>query len=85
MQVTAFCTPAHPEWRWRICDYAGEVAEESDTNFPTIAAAVAQGTARLAQMNRERVRDVDRSTPARGYRATARPPAVMTPAPPEPP
>ena len=73
MQVTAFSTPASPEWRWRICGYAGEMVEESYTSFPTIAAAVAQGTVRLTQMNREQVKDVDRSMPARGYRTTARP------------
>jgi len=25
MQVVAFSTPVHPEWRWRIVNYAGEV------------------------------------------------------------
>jgi hypothetical protein len=73
MQVTAFSTPAHPAWRWRICDYAGAMVEESYTSFPTIAAAVAQGTVRLTQMNLEQVKDVDRSMAARGYRTTARP------------
>jgi len=68
MQVTAFSTPARPEWRWRICDYAGEMLEESSTSFPTIAAAVAQGTVRLMQMNLEQVKDVDRSMATRGYR-----------------
>ena len=72
MQVTAFSTPTRPEWRWRICDYAGEMLEESYTSFPTIAAAVAQGTVRLTQMNREQVKDVNHSMPVRGYRTTAR-------------
>lgn len=72
MQVTAFSTPTRPEWRWRICNYAGEMIEESPASFPTIAAAVAQGTVRLTQMNLEQVKDVDRSMVTRGYRTTAR-------------
>ena len=72
MQVTAFSTPARPEWRWRICNYSGEMVEESHTSFSTIAAAVAQGTVRLTQMNIEQVKDVDRSMVARGYRTAAR-------------
>ena len=48
MQVTAFSTPAHPGWRWRICDYGGEIIEESHDRFLTIATAVAQGAERLA-------------------------------------
>ena len=51
MQVMAFSTPAHPGWRWRICDYGGETIEESHDRFPTIAAAVAQGAERLTHMN----------------------------------
>lgn len=51
MQVMAFSTPAHPGWRWRICDYGGEILEESHDRFLTIAAAVAQGAERLAHMN----------------------------------
>ncbi|MBI2160413.1 MAG: hypothetical protein HYU25_08570 [Candidatus Rokubacteria bacterium] len=66
MQVTAFSTPAHPEWRWRIVNYAGEMVEESRETFPTIAAAVARGTRRLIEMN-----VVDRSEPVRGYRSTS--------------
>jgi hypothetical protein len=61
MQVTAFSTAARPEWRWRICDYGGEIVEESHDHFRTIAAAVAQGAARLAHMNA-----VDRARAARG-------------------
>ena len=72
MQVTAFSTPASPEWRWRICDYAGEMVEESYSGFPTIAAAVATGMVRLDQMNIEQVKDADRSMAARSYRTTAR-------------
>jgi len=51
VQVVAFATPTHPEWRWRITDYAGETVEESNVGFPSIAAAVAAGTERLASMN----------------------------------
>jgi hypothetical protein len=51
MQVTAFSTPTRPEWRWRICDYGGEIIEESYDRFLTIAAAVAQGAQRLAHMD----------------------------------
>ena len=65
MQVVAFSTPMNPHWRWRIVNYAGEVVEESNDTFPTIASAVAQGTKRLVQMN-----VVDRSEPVRGYRST---------------
>ena len=61
MQVTAFSTAARPEWRWRICDYGGEIVEESHAHFLTIAAAVAQGAERLAHMNA-----VDRARAARG-------------------
>ena len=61
MQVTAFSTAARPEWRWRICDYGGEIVEESHDHFLTIAAAVAQGAERLAHMNA-----VDRARAARG-------------------
>jgi hypothetical protein len=72
MQVTAFSTPAHPEWRWRICNYAGEMVEESYGGFPSIATAVATGMQRLSQLNLEQVKDADRSMVARGYRITAR-------------
>lgn len=58
MQVTAFSTPANPSWRWRIVNYAGETVSESHDVFPTIAAALAQGTKRLVAMN-----VVDGSTP----------------------
>jgi hypothetical protein len=67
MQVTAFSTSIRPEWRWRICDYAGAMVEESYNNFPTIAAAVAQGSARLDELDRERVKEVGRSMAARSY------------------
>jgi hypothetical protein len=51
MNVMAFSTPAHPEWRWRIVSYAGEIVEESRETFSTIAAAVARGTERVVAMN----------------------------------
>jgi hypothetical protein len=66
MQVTAFATPAAPDWRWRIVNYAGEIIEESRETFPTIAAAVARGTERLVKLN-----IVDRSAPARNWRSTS--------------
>ena len=68
MQVTAFSTPARPDWRWRIVNYAGETLEQSRDTFPTISAAVAKGTERLVQLN-----VVDRSTaPSRNWRSTSR-------------
>ena len=68
MQVTAFSTPTQPDWRWRILNYAGEIIEESRDRFPTIAAAVARGTARVAEMG-----VVDRSAaPPRHWTATHR-------------
>ena len=51
MDVMAFSTPDRPDWRWRIVDYAGATIEESEVSFPTISAAVAAGTTRLARMN----------------------------------
>jgi hypothetical protein len=51
MQVTAISTPRHPEWRWRITDYAGLTVEESHVGFPSIAAAVAAGKERMQSMN----------------------------------
>jgi hypothetical protein len=51
MYVTAFSSPAHRGWRWRITDSNGAVIEESRARFATISAAVATGTARLVHMN----------------------------------
>jgi hypothetical protein len=51
MQVVAFSTPGRPQWRWRIVDYSGGPVEESHEAFATIAAAVAQGARRLAEMS----------------------------------
>lgn len=64
MMVTAFCTPDRPEWRWRIVAYSGDVVEESRDTFASIAAAVAKGNARMAELN-----VVDRSTPSRHWRS----------------
>ena len=67
MQVAAFNTPPNPAWRWRMVNYAGETVAESRDEFPTIAAALAQGTKRLFRMN-----VVDRSEPAaRWHRSTS--------------
>ena len=66
MQVAAFSTPGNPAWRWRMVNYAGETVAESRDGFPTIAAALAQGTKRLNKMN-----VVDRSEPARWHRSTS--------------
>ena len=66
MDVTAFCTPNRPDWRWRIVTYAGEMVEESRESFATIKLAVAEGTKRMRAMN-----VVDRSEPFRGYRSTS--------------
>jgi len=73
MQVTAFSTPTSPEWRWRICNYAGEMVEESHGGFPTIAAAVATGMARLGQLNLDQVKDAYRSMAVRSQRVPTRP------------
>ncbi len=51
MQVIAFSTPTHPDWRWRIVNYAGEMVEESFDIFQTIGAAVAAGAQRLREMD----------------------------------
>ena len=47
MQVFAVSTPSHPDWRWRIVNYAGEIVEESHETFPSIAVAVREGGRRL--------------------------------------
>jgi hypothetical protein len=65
MQVIAFATPAHPDWRWRIVDYSGEVVEESSRAFPTIATALAEGAQRL-----EAMQTVDLSVRMNPYRGT---------------
>jgi hypothetical protein len=66
MHVAAFSSPPSPDWRWRIVGYAGEMVAESHQTFPTIAAAVANGTQRLLEMN-----VVDRGGSPSGYRRTS--------------
>jgi len=56
MQVVAISTPRNPEWRWRIMNYGGEVIEESQAGFSSIAAAVAAGTERLKSIDAVDVR-----------------------------
>lgn len=53
MHVTAFSTPRHPKWRWRITDSDGALLEESDKVFETISQAVAAGRERLVHVNGE--------------------------------
>lgn len=50
MQVTAVKTRWVPAWRWRFVNDTGAMVEESRETFPTIAAAVASGAARLQAM-----------------------------------
>jgi hypothetical protein len=64
VQVTAFSIPTHPDWQWRIVNYAGEVIEESRDRFSSIAVAVAHGTKRLVEMH-----VVDRSDPRLVWRS----------------
>jgi hypothetical protein len=66
MQVTAFSTPASPDWRWRIVDYAGQIVEESSQSYPSIAVAVGFGKRRLEELN---IRDV--SVNGSSYRSTS--------------
>lgn len=65
MNVLAFSTPTCPDWRWRIVNYAGEMVEESESTFSSIARAVAEGRKRLAQMS-----TTDTSVPRPLYRST---------------
>ena len=51
MNVVAFSTPRRPGWRWRIVNYEGEVVEESETTFPSIGSAVAEGALHLERRN----------------------------------
>ncbi len=53
MQVVAFSTPVHPDWRWRIVNYSGEMVEESYQTFPSIATAITEGTRRMNELNVE--------------------------------
>jgi len=67
VQVIAFATPASPEWRWRIVNYAGEMVEESYRMFPSISEAVAAGTKRMREIG-----GVDLSVRANPYSSTSR-------------
>ena len=51
MQVVAFCSPARPDWHWRIVNYAGEMVEESFETFSSIATAVTDGTRRMNELS----------------------------------
>jgi hypothetical protein len=51
MQVVAFSTPAHPDWRWRIVNYDGAMVEESYETFPSIATALSDGAQRLNKLD----------------------------------
>jgi hypothetical protein len=66
MQVTAFNTSKDAAWRWRIVNYAGDTIAESSDRFPSIGAALAQGTQALAAMN-----IVDESQPVKWRRSTS--------------
>jgi hypothetical protein len=50
MHVTAISTPRQPQWRWRISEDTGELVEESRDGFATLAAAMAEGTKRMASI-----------------------------------
>jgi hypothetical protein len=59
VNVVAFSTPSRPDWRWRIVDYNSQTLEESSSSYPSIAEAVAAGTARMHQQaDRDRQRPV---------------------------
>jgi hypothetical protein len=66
MHVGAFNTPKDSAWRWRIVNYAGDTIAESPDRFPSIRAALAHGTQKLAAMN-----VVDRSKPVNWRRSTS--------------
>lgn len=51
MNVVAISTPHRTDWRWRIVNYSGEVIEESQAGFPSIASAIAEGAKRLLEIN----------------------------------
>lgn len=62
MTVCAVSSPERPGWRWRITNYAGEVVAESRSTFPSIARAVAEGSARMVRLG------VDQSVRTNPYR-----------------
>jgi hypothetical protein len=61
MNVLAFSTPRHPDWRWRIVDYVGATVAESPGGFTTIGAAVAAGSEHLERLARQDRAHVNRS------------------------
>jgi len=61
MYVAAFCSPLRPDWRWRIVNFDGAMIEESHETFPSITAAVANGTQRLIEMNAVNRMELDRT------------------------
>jgi hypothetical protein len=77
MNVVAISTPRRTGWQWRIVSYAGETVEESSRTFPTIASAVADGSARLRAMD-----VVDVSERPSAYGRSIMRPARNRPAPP---
>jgi hypothetical protein len=65
MNVLAFCSPASPDWRWRIVNDAGETLGESSGTFTSIAEAVTAGRQHLSQQKLD-----DRFVPASPYRSS---------------
>jgi hypothetical protein len=66
MDVVAISTPASSGWRWRIIDYSGEMVEESNTTFASIASATADGMERIrARDDAESASATRRHDPAR--------------------
>jgi hypothetical protein len=47
----AFCTPAKPQWRWRIVSFSGDIVEESYATFASIATAVTDGHRRVDELH----------------------------------
>ena len=58
MQITAFNTPQHPSWPWRIVNYSGEIIAESGQGFASIHHALVHRKERLAPMNVAQVQAV---------------------------
>ncbi len=62
MEIIAVIGPRDTDWQWRMVNDSGDMIEESSTGFATIGAAVAAGTVRLRQREREDVVSISRST-----------------------
>jgi hypothetical protein len=69
MQVVAFSTPAHPEWRWRLVNFAGDIVEESHHAFASIAAAITDGTRRMDEVSAEDLSSHSRTFVRNHYRS----------------